>query len=112
MSMGPRGERQEEIWVDSHRLVRKRMFEDLVDTPEVARRLAEYPLSEVVADKGYPSNGVLEQRAAGIRTYISEPARGHRNWKNKEEEKFRKAVVLLKTLEAEAKGVVGQETAP
>jgi|SRR6185437_8331453 len=36
---------------------------------------------EVVADKGYHSNELLKDlRVLGIRTYISEPARGHRHW--------------------------------
>jgi len=35
----------------------------------------------VVADKGYHSNELLKDlRVLGIRTYISEPARGHRHW--------------------------------
>ena len=37
-----------------------------------------------VADKGYHSNEVLEQfQERGVRTYISEPTRGRRNWKGK-----------------------------
>jgi transposase len=36
---------------------------------------------EVVADKGYHSNELLKDlKVLGIRTYISEPARGHRHW--------------------------------
>jgi len=42
------------------------------------------PLGEVVADKGYHSNEVLETlRAEGRRTYIAEPKRGRRKWKGK-----------------------------
>lgn len=38
---------------------------------------------ELVADKGYHSNDLLKDlREMGIRTYISEPARGRRNWHN------------------------------
>jgi transposase len=38
-------------------------------------------IKEVVADKGYHSNEVLlELEGVGIRTYISEPDRGRRNW--------------------------------
>jgi transposase len=45
------------------------------------KQLNESVLSEVVADKGYHSNAVLkEQRERDIRTYISEPDRGRRNW--------------------------------
>jgi transposase len=40
-------------------------------------------VQELVADKGYHSNELLEDlRLLGIRTYISEPARGRRNWKD------------------------------
>ncbi len=39
-------------------------------------------LQEVVGDKGYHSNQVLvDLEALGIRSYISEPDRGRRNWK-------------------------------
>jgi transposase len=38
---------------------------------------------EVVADKGYHSNQALVAlEAVGVRSYISEPDRGRRNWKN------------------------------
>ena len=43
---------------------------------------------EVVADKGYHSNDTLEVLGeAEVRTYISEPDRGRRNWKGKLEAK-------------------------
>lgn len=43
---------------------------------------------EVIADKGYHSNGVLaDLKALGIRSYISEPDHGRRNWKGKRREK-------------------------
>jgi transposase len=39
-------------------------------------------LEEVVADKGYHSNQALvDLEAVGVRSYISEPDRGRRNWK-------------------------------
>ena len=39
--------------------------------------------SEIVADKGYHSNQTLTDLSQqGYRTYISEPDRGRRNWKN------------------------------
>ena len=39
-------------------------------------------------DTGYPSNETLvEMREYDIRTYISEPDRGPRNWENKPEER-------------------------
>jgi transposase len=38
---------------------------------------------EVVADKGYHSNQALvDLEAVGLRSYISEPDRGRRNWRN------------------------------
>ncbi len=41
---------------------------------------------EVVADKGYHSNQVMvDLEAVGVRSYISEPARGRRNWKDNPE---------------------------
>ena len=43
-------------------------------------------LAEVVADKGYHSNQALvDLEAVGVRSYISEPDRGRRNWKNNPE---------------------------
>ena len=39
-------------------------------------------LIEVVADKGYHSNeSLVDLEAVGVRSYISEPDRGRRNWK-------------------------------
>jgi transposase len=44
-------------------------------------------VTELVADKGYHSNDTLTLlRAAEVRTYISEPNRGHRHWIGKSEE--------------------------
>ena len=51
---------------------------------EAERNLHDEPLGETVADKGYHSNEVLaalEERES--RTYISEPDRGRRTWKDK-----------------------------
>jgi transposase len=40
-------------------------------------------LSEIVADKGYHSDATLvEIEDRGLRSYLSEPDRGRRNWKN------------------------------
>jgi transposase len=40
-------------------------------------------IEEVVADKGYHSNQELvDLEAIGVRSYISEPDRGRRNWKD------------------------------
>jgi len=43
-------------------------------------------LKEVVADKGYHSNqSLVDLEAVGIRSYISEPDRGRRNWRKNSE---------------------------
>jgi transposase len=43
-------------------------------------------LQEVVADKGYHSNqSLIDLEAVGVRSYISEPDRGRRNWRKKAE---------------------------
>ncbi len=45
-------------------------------------------IEEVVADKGYHSNDVLTKlEEVDVRSYIPEPARGRRNWKNKDAER-------------------------
>ena len=44
-------------------------------------RLSERALTEWVADKGYHSNATMEMaEACGLRTYVSEPRRGRRQW--------------------------------
>jgi transposase len=61
---------------------------DVVEDEEAEENLSPSLLSEVVADKGYHSNAVLlAHRELGIRTYVSEPKRGKRNWCDKAEEK-------------------------
>jgi transposase len=60
----------------------------VLEDEAAAAELSETMLAEIVADKGYHSNAVLTQHAKlGIRTYISEPARGRRRWRNKPAEK-------------------------
>jgi transposase len=55
--------------------------------PEATKELNETVLAEVVADKGYHSNETLvDQGECEIRTYISEPDRGRRDWTDKREE--------------------------
>ena len=57
-------------------------METLAADPEA--KLRDDFLSEIVADKGYHSNDTMTAfRDLGIRSYISEPDRGRRNWKNK-----------------------------
>jgi transposase len=63
-------------------------IEGLVAAPEIAAQLNPNCLAEVVADKGYHSNEILTDLAdLGIRTYISEPKRGRRNWTGKTAER-------------------------
>lgn len=58
----------------------------VLQDPEARKHLHPKPLSEVVADKGYHSNKVLvDLKASALRSYISEPDRGRRNWKDKAE---------------------------
>jgi transposase len=58
-------------------------MEKLAADPESTLR--DDCLSEVVADKGYHSNATMTAfRELGIRSYISEPNRGPRNWKTKQ----------------------------
>ena len=57
---------------------------DVMSETEAADQVSDSPLAELVADKGYHSNAVVTAcRERGIRSYISEPKRGRRNWKNK-----------------------------
>src|SRR5215212_6009383 len=51
-------------------------------------------IEEVVGDKGYHSNeSLVDLEAVGVRSYISEPDRGRRNWKKKPE--ARAAVIAI-----------------
>lgn len=48
-------------------------------------KISERALSEWVADKGYHSNATMEMVAdCGLRSYVSEPDRGRRRWKDRE----------------------------
>jgi len=54
--------------------------ENLREVREGAEGVSE-GIREIVADKGYHSNDVLRDMAEiGLRTYVSEPDRGRRNW--------------------------------
>ena len=49
---------------------------------EAVRRPDGEGIEEVVGDKGYHSNqSLVDLEAVGLRSYISEPDRGRRNWK-------------------------------
>ena len=55
--------------------------------PDAKRTMSKTPLAEVVADKGYHSNATLrEHNTHTMRTYISEPDRGRRDWAGKADE--------------------------
>lgn len=57
---------------------------DVLEDEEAAEQLDGELLSEIVSDKGYHSNAVLTGfEEVGIRSYISEPKRGRRNWRGK-----------------------------
>lgn len=65
----------------------KDVLADVLEDPEAEAQVSLQAFSEIVADKGYHSNDVLcDQAELGIRTYISEPKRGRRNWQDKEAE--------------------------
>ncbi len=54
----------------------------LKEAQTTARQINEQGLEEVVADKGYHSGAVLAKvHAQQVRSYISEPDRGKRNWR-------------------------------
>jgi transposase len=62
-------------------------LEAVAEDPHAVEALAEQRIAEVVADKGYHSNQTTRDlREQGVRTYISEPDRGRRDWKGKDEE--------------------------
>ena len=60
------------------------LVETLTMAADQLARVAPTGLTEIVADKGYHSNQTLVEFAeAGVRSYVSEPDRGRRNWKGK-----------------------------
>jgi len=65
----------------------------LAEGQEAAREINERGIEEVVADKGYHSGAVLQElHEQAIRSYIPEPDRGRRNWKEKGKARERKRV--------------------
>jgi transposase len=63
------------------------VLEELAEDPETADNLEEQLVEEVVADKGYHSNETLTDFAEmEIRSYVSEPERGRRCWRGREQE--------------------------
>lgn len=64
------------------------VLEDVLEHEAAEQQMDAQLFEELVADKGYHSNEVLRRRQQlGVRTYISEPKRGRRNWRGKGEEK-------------------------
>ena len=60
------------------------MVETLIIAAEQLAVVADAGLAEIVGDKGYHSNQTLTEFVdLGLRSYISEPDRGRRNWKGK-----------------------------
>ena len=61
---------------------------EVADDPKTAECLANKILAEVVADKGYHSNDTCRDLAeVEIRSYVSEPDRGRRDWDGKTAER-------------------------
>ena len=59
---------------------------EVADDTRVADKLDPDWMSEGVADKGYHSNGTMtDLQEMGIRSYVSEPDRGRRTWKDNPE---------------------------
>jgi transposase len=63
-------------------------IEQLAAVAETAELISDNWLSEVVTDKGYHSNEkMVDLKELGIRSYVSEPKRGQRNWIGKSAER-------------------------
>ena len=59
---------------------------EVSDDPRTEDKIDENFVSEVVADKGYHSNGTMtDLEEMDIRSYVSEPDRGRRDWDGKPE---------------------------
>ena len=62
-------------------------LETLAAAQATAQAVGLAAITEAVLDKGYHSGAVLEGvAAAGIRSYVSEPKRGRRHWRDKRAE--------------------------
>jgi transposase len=63
-------------------------IEQWTANPEIADELRDNMLAELVTDKGYHSNDIVtDLKQLDIRSYISEPKRGRRNWIGKAEQR-------------------------
>lgn len=69
----------EETWQNLH---------TVAEDPKAAAHLHDKPVEELVEDKGYHSNQTMaDYRELGIRSYVSEPQRGQRDWQDKASER-------------------------
>ena len=69
--------------------VAQKNIAELASDPDLVGLLHEDAGREIVADKGYHGNDILMTLGEEeYRTYISEPDRGRRHWKDKEEEQM------------------------
>jgi transposase len=60
---------------------------EVQNDPATEDQVHTVAVEELVADKGYHANATLaELKAMAVRTYVSEPARGPRDWEGKAEE--------------------------
>ncbi len=61
---------------------------ELSDDPATEEKINDKWMSQIVTDKGYHSNQtLLDMKEMNIRSYVSEPDRGRRNWQDKPDQK-------------------------
>src|SRR5688500_13756548 len=74
--------------IQQTRIAVAEQMEKFTEVAETAQQIATNWLKELVTDKGYHSNDtLLDLKEFGIRSYISEPKRGRRNWIGKQAER-------------------------
>lgn len=85
---------------------------DIKEDQRVSDKISEQWASEVVTDKGYHSNATLtDLDQMNLRTYISEPERGRRNWKaigSANEEDAAKAIAAREATYANRRRIRGK----
>ena len=73
------------------------LVDTLVTAAEQVEAVGAPGIAEVVADKGYHSNETMVGFAAiGVRSYVSEPDRGRRNWKGQSAARLGALIGLLR----------------
>jgi transposase len=76
---------------------------------QACEKLSEQVLREVVTDKGYHSNEVLkDQVEREIRTYISEPDRGRRDWQGATDEETKEKSAARDAVYANRRRIRGE----